>query len=49
MEALLEIIGTEGPMLASRAYALYNKAAGRQEADVGRPRHRCRTRSTPRA
>ncbi len=28
MEALLEIIGTEGPMLASRAYALYNKAAG---------------------
>lgn len=28
MEALLEIIGVEGPMLASRAYALYNKAAG---------------------
>ena len=28
MEALLEIIGTEGPMLASRAYALYNKASG---------------------
>jgi hypothetical protein len=28
MEALLEIIATEGPMLASRAYALYNKAAG---------------------
>ena len=28
MEALLEIVGTEGPMLASRAYALYNKAAG---------------------
>ena len=28
MEALLEIVGVEGPMLASRAYALYNKAAG---------------------
>src|SRR3712207_9463965 len=28
MEALLEIIATEGPMLASRAYALYNRAAG---------------------
>lgn len=28
MEALLDIIGTEGPMLASRAYALYNRAAG---------------------
>jgi len=28
MEALLEIVGTEGPMLASRAYALYNRAAG---------------------
>src|SRR3712207_4664533 len=28
MEALLEIVGTEGPMRASRAYALYNRAAG---------------------
>ena len=28
METLLEIVGTEGPMLASRAYALFNKAAG---------------------
>jgi hypothetical protein len=28
MDALLEIIGTEGPMLAGRAYALYNKASG---------------------
>lgn len=28
MEALLEIIGAEGPLLASRAYALYNRAAG---------------------
>jgi len=28
MEALLDIVGTEGPMLASRAYALYNRAAG---------------------
>ena len=28
MEALLEIVETEGPMLASRAYSLYNKAAG---------------------
>src|SRR3712207_6031207 len=28
MEALLEIIATEGPMLASRAYAIYNRAAG---------------------
>jgi AAA domain len=28
MEALLEIVATEGPMRASRAYALYNRAAG---------------------
>jgi AAA domain-containing protein len=28
MEAMLEIIGAEGPMTASRAYALYNRAAG---------------------
>jgi hypothetical protein len=28
MDALTEIIATEGPMLASRAYALYNRAAG---------------------
>ena len=28
MEALLEIVGTEGPLLAARAYALYNRAAG---------------------
>jgi hypothetical protein len=28
MEALHEIVATEGPMLASRAYALYNRAAG---------------------
>lgn len=28
MEALTEIIATEGPMLASRAYALYNRASG---------------------
>jgi hypothetical protein len=28
MEALLDIVGVEGPMLASRAYALYNRAAG---------------------
>jgi hypothetical protein len=28
MDALTEIITTEGPMLASRAYALYNRAAG---------------------
>ena len=28
METLLEIVAFEGPMLASRAYALYNKAAG---------------------
>ena len=28
MEALLEIVGTEGPILASRAYAIYNRAAG---------------------
>src|SRR5690606_22325820 len=27
-ETLEEIIGVEGPMLASRAYALYNRAAG---------------------
>jgi hypothetical protein len=28
MAALLDIVGVEGPMLASRAYALYNRAAG---------------------
>ncbi|HEX8103069.1 MAG TPA: AAA family ATPase [Solirubrobacteraceae bacterium] len=28
MAAILEIVAAEGPMLASRAYALYNKAAG---------------------
>lgn len=28
MEALLEIVGAEGPVLASRAYALYNRASG---------------------
>lgn len=28
MAALLEIVGAEGPMLASRAYALYNRASG---------------------
>jgi hypothetical protein len=28
MEALEEIVGVEGPMLASRAYTLYNRAAG---------------------
>jgi dethiobiotin synthetase len=28
MEAMLEIVGTEGPMTATRAYALYNRASG---------------------
>ncbi|HEV2062166.1 MAG TPA: hypothetical protein VGR12_04870, partial [Solirubrobacteraceae bacterium] len=28
MEAMLEIVAAEGPMLASRAYSVYNKAAG---------------------
>jgi hypothetical protein len=28
MEAMLEIVAAEGPMLASRAYTVYNKAAG---------------------
>ena len=28
METMLEIVAAEGPVLASRAYALYNKAAG---------------------
>jgi hypothetical protein len=28
MDALAEIVATEGPMLASRAYAVYNRAAG---------------------
>ena len=28
MEAMLEIVGTEGPMTASRAYSLYNRASG---------------------
>jgi len=28
MTALLEIVGVEGPMLASRAYALYTRASG---------------------
>jgi len=28
METLLEIVAAEGPMLASRAYGLYNKASG---------------------
>jgi hypothetical protein len=28
METLLDIVGAEGPMLASRAYGLYNKASG---------------------
>src|SRR3954452_3381238 len=28
MQAMLEIIGAEGPMTASRAYALYNRASG---------------------
>jgi hypothetical protein len=28
MEAMLEIIAAEGPMRATRAYALYNRAAG---------------------
>lgn len=28
MEAMLEIVAAEGPLLASRAYALYNRASG---------------------
>lgn len=28
MQAMLEIVGAEGPMRASRAYALYNRSAG---------------------
>jgi hypothetical protein len=28
MAALLEIVGAEGPMLATRAFALYNRASG---------------------
>ncbi|CAA9516428.1 MAG: hypothetical protein AVDCRST_MAG30-2788 [uncultured Solirubrobacteraceae bacterium] len=28
MAAMLEIVGAEGPILASRAYALYNRASG---------------------
>ena len=28
MEAMLEIVGTEGPMTATRAYSLYNRASG---------------------
>jgi hypothetical protein len=28
METMLEIVGVEGPMTASRAYALYNRASG---------------------
>jgi dethiobiotin synthetase len=28
METMVEIVGTEGPMTASRAYALYNRASG---------------------
>jgi dethiobiotin synthetase len=28
METMLEIVGTEGPMTASRAYSLYNRASG---------------------
>ena len=28
MEAMLDIVAAEGPVLASRAYAIYNKAAG---------------------
>ncbi|MEA2126552.1 MAG: hypothetical protein QOI80_3334 [Solirubrobacteraceae bacterium] len=28
MEAMLEIVGVEGPMTASRAYAIYNRASG---------------------
>jgi dethiobiotin synthetase len=28
METMLEIVGTEGPMTANRAYALYNRASG---------------------
>jgi dethiobiotin synthetase len=28
MEAMLEIVGAEGPMTASRAYSLYNRASG---------------------
>jgi dethiobiotin synthetase len=28
MQAMLEIVGTEGPMTATRAYSLYNRASG---------------------
>jgi hypothetical protein len=28
MQTMLEIVGAEGPMTASRAYALYNRASG---------------------
>jgi hypothetical protein len=28
MEVMLEIVGAEGPLQASRAYALYNRASG---------------------
>ena len=41
---LAEIVAAEGPILASRAYALYNKAVGRQEAYLDRPRRRRRPR-----
>ena len=43
-EALLEIVEAEGPMLAGRAYALYNRAAGGKKLTTSRGR-----RSPPRS
>ena len=38
MEALLEIVAAEGPMRASRAYALYNRASGGKKLTTDRAR-----------
>lgn len=47
MQALLEIIEAEGPILRSRAYALYNRAAG--SARLGRQTINILTRAVNRA
>src|SRR4051812_3260783 len=50
METMLEIVAAEGPMRASRAYALYNRAAGgRKLTSVARARSPPRCTGWPRS
>ena len=49
MEAMLDIVAAEGPILATRAYAVYNRAAGGKKLTIGRPRAALELDLPPRA